>query len=306
MARTRHYSQLHLRLSSTARALGRRLAFRLAVSDTLERVVWRTPPLRRAALRRATRYVAGVDEDDALAAARRLAADGLAASIDIFGESTRDAAHADAVVERYLALGARLDTQLGTDLSLDCSHLGLDVDADGCMRRVLRIAQALPAGSWLQLGAEESRRTEAILAVAQTAARAGLPVMATLQANLRRSPEDAEDLAREGIPIRLVKGAYVEPRGIAHPWGRATDEAYVAIAERLRQLEAPHVLATHDVALLAQLTAGRLAGVELLLGVRPELARALVADGHQVRVYVPCGQRWFRYYARRVAESLGA
>jgi proline dehydrogenase len=59
--------------------------------------------------------------------------------------------------------------------------------------------------------------------------------------------------------------------------------------------------------ILAQLLAGG-AGrpIEFLLGVREDDARRLAQAGHRVRVYVPYGERWFRYYARRVAESIGA
>ena len=41
---------------------------------------------------------------------------------------------------------------------------------------------------------------------------------ATVQANLLRSPADADALAQAGVHVRLVKGAYVEPTG-AHPYG---------------------------------------------------------------------------------------
>jgi proline dehydrogenase len=48
------------------------------------------------------------------------------------------------------------------------------------------------------------------------------------------------------------------------------------------------------------------AGVEMLLGVRSDDLGPLVARGVPVRVYVPYGDRWFRYAMRRVAESRGA
>jgi proline dehydrogenase len=44
----------------------------------------------------------------------------------------------------------------------------------------------------------------------------------------------------------------------------------------------------------------------MLLGVRPDDARDLVSRGHHVRIYVPYGDAWFRYWLRRVAESRGA
>ena len=50
----------------------------------------------------------------------------------------------------------------------------------------------------------------------------------------------------------------------------------------------------------------RLEGVEQLLGVRPANLDDLVARGIPVRVYVPFGDDWFRYWMRRLAESRGA
>jgi proline dehydrogenase len=127
-----------------------------------------------------------------------------------------------------------------------------------------------------------------------------------VQANLRRSPQDIESLAAAGIPVRLVKGAFVEAGELALPWGVETDGAYVALAERLAALGAQHALATHDPVILERLLAlGRDTTVECLLGVRPDDARRLAAAGRRVRVYVPYGERWFRYAARRAAESIG-
>src|SRR5438094_9777459 len=70
-------------------ALRRRLLFRLATSDTYERLVRALPPIATAARRRALRYVAGETLDDALAVARTLHARGLRAAIDFFGEQVR-------------------------------------------------------------------------------------------------------------------------------------------------------------------------------------------------------------------------
>ena len=43
--------------------------------------------------------------------------------------------------------------------------------------------------------------------------------------------------------------------------------------------------------------------VEMLLGVRTDDLEPLAARGVPVRVYVPYGDRWFRYAMRRAAES---
>ena len=289
-------------MPSRARRIARRAAFRVATSDGVERAALGVRPLRGLAFQHAQRYVAGLDEHAALAVAQSLGREGLSASIDLFGENVEEVGWAEAETERYLALAATV--QAGTYVSLDCSHLGLDADPVECRDRVRRIATALPAGSRLQLGAEESRRTEAILGLARGLAGEGLPLMATVQANLRRSARDVEELAGAGIPVRLVKGAYVEAPELALAWGPATDRAFVALAERLAALGAEHALATHDPAILRRLAPA--GSIEFLLGVRAADARRLAREGHRVRIYVPYGRRWFRYYARRVAESIGA
>jgi proline dehydrogenase len=107
--------------------------------------------------------------------------------------------------------------------------------------------------------------------------------------------------------VRLVKGAYVEPAHVAHPWGRETDVAYAMLAHRLAAAGAGLALATHDRPLRERLMADLPdAGCELLLGVHPEQAAELVDRGRHVRIYVPYGGGWLRYLLRRRAEAVGA
>lgn len=263
--------------------LRRRLLFRLATSGAFERVA----PKRRA-WRSARRYVAGETLEDALATVSRLKAAGLESSVDLFGERTA-MADAPAVAAAYERLCARLPE--GAWVSLDLSHIAFD---GGLLDRIVA---ALPQGARLQTGAEEAATTDRVLDL--VTAR-GAPIEATLQANLRRSPRDADRLAEAGLSVRLVKGAYVERD--AHPWGAAADRAYAELAHCLRARGVDVALATHDERLQDVLPDAR---VELLLGVRPELAQRLAATGRDVRIYVPYGPNWFRYFMRRRAESHG-
>jgi proline dehydrogenase len=41
----------------------------------------------------------------------------------------------------------------------------------------------------------------------------------------------------------------------------------------------------------------------MLLGVRPDLRRRLVREGHKVRLYVPFGKHWYGYSMRRFQEN---
>jgi len=282
--------------------LRRRALVRLATSEAFEHAIDRVPGARERAWRSARRYVAGPAPDDAVAVAGRLGDAGLAASIDLFGERTSPAAAAD-VARRYEELCGVLAerTSERTWLSLDLSHIAFD----GAL--LDRIAAAVPPRRRLQVGAEEAAVADRVLELVVAAAERGRPVEATLQANLRRAPSDAERLAAAGVPVRLVKGAYPEGPDVAHAWGPATDEAFADLARRLRAAGVDVGLATHDVALRDELLAEMPdARCETLLGIDPRGTVALARQGRDVRVYVAFGPDWFRYFMRRRAESQGA
>ena len=208
----------------------------LARSERFERAVRATWRGEMLAYHLASRYVAGRTVDDAIGTARRLAAAGVLSSIELFGENVTDPAEADRVADDYVALAGRLgDAPPGTFLSVDLSHLGIDEPGPAAGRRLERVAAALPAGSRIQVGAEEASRADQILETVLAVARGGGAVAATLQANLRRSRRDGLALAEEGVPIRLVKGAYVEPRAVAHAWGDETDIAFAELAHELHR-----------------------------------------------------------------------
>jgi proline dehydrogenase len=261
--------------------LRRRILFALATSNAFERAA----PKRRA-WGSARRYVAGETLEDAVATVRRLRDAGFQTSVDLFGERGRPE-DALAVAREYERLCAALANEPDAWISIDLSHVAFDEQA------LDRIAAAVPHGRRLQVGAEEAAVTDQVLDAVIATARRGRPVEATLQANLKRSPEDARRLTQEGVPIRLVKGAYVEPG--AHPWGPATDHAFAELAHQLPDA----ALATHDETLLAALPHPR---VEHLLGIAPATPR----PNRSTRIYVPYGRDWFRYFMRRRAEAEGA
>lgn len=295
----------------TTMSMLRSALFRLATNTEFERAVRATPWGETTAWRAASRYVAGTREE-AWKVARLLHQQGVSASVDQFGEQVGDAETAQRVADDYLRLAAELHSQPeGVWLSLDLSHLGLDVEPERCAERLTAIAGALPTGRRVQVGAEDHSRCQAVLdnvlAAARDPRRVADRLGATIQANLRRSGEDMERLVDAGVQIRLVKGAYVERGDRALPYGEPTDVAYLQLAHRLAEANADFSLATHDgVVREALLAALGPRPVEQLLGVRPDVLDDLRGRKLPVRVYVPYGSAWFRYWMRRVAESRGA
>ena len=261
------------------------------------------------AWRQACRYVAGHTSDEVLSVATGLLDRGHGVSIDLFGERVRDTLVADSVLADYLSLSAKLGAICGDVwLSVDLSHLALATYPEGAAERLATLAQALSSGRRVQVGAEEAAGADAVTGCLLEVAGRGLAdrLGATVQANLVRSPDDADAFAAAGVHVRLVKGAYVEPTG-SHPYGEATDIAYLQLAFRLAAAGASWSLATHDGRLReAVLLALGPTPVEQLFGVRPELLNEMQLRGVPTRVYIPYGPDWFRYWLRRVAESRGA
>ncbi len=122
-------------------------------------------------------------------------------------------------------------------------------------------------------------------------------------------------LREMGANVRLCKGAYKEPPEIAFPDKRDVDASFVELAEAFldpRGLPSTAFLAiaTHDEKLIDRLERYAAAQgldrsrfeFQMLHGIRPRLQRQLVAQGYQVRVYVPYGSHWYPYFMRRLAE----
>lgn len=290
-------------------SVDREILFRLATSPQLERVVRATPLGEQLAWQAASAYVAGTTTEAALDAARQFLERGAGTSIDHFGELVDDTDVAGQVTAAYLELADQVNTMpADVWLSVDLSHLGLDVDPLGCADRLAAIAVRLSAGRRIQVGAEDHSRAAAVLTCVEIVAGRGLAdrLGATAQANFRRTPEDLDRLVAAGVHIRLVKGAYVEPGERAFPYGEPTDIAYLRLAHKLAAAGAEFALATHDGVLReALLAALGPRPVEHLLGVRPDVLDDLIARGIPVRVYIPFGDNWFRYWMRRLAESRG-
>lgn len=292
----------------TAASLSRKVLFSLATNERFEAAARSLPPVEQATRKRAFRYVAGERSDDAFEVTQRLYDAGLMASIDFFGEQVSKEDEARRVADAYVTLARRLDeTPPATSIALDLSHVGLDISEVFARTQLERIVEALPAGRRIDVGAEDCTRTDRTLAIVRAVARAGASLQMTLQANLRRSAADWRGIVDSGAAIRLVKGAYVEPPALAYPYGAETGAAYARLARELHAAGAKLALGTHD-AVLRDSLLEELEGldVEMLLGVREEDARALARRGVAVRIYVPYGEGWFRYWMRRVAEARGA
>ena len=114
--------------------------------------------------------------------------------------------------------------------SAGCCQLELSVDRATSVDNLRRILDAAAAdGFFVRVDMEDSTVTGVTLDVVETMWQQGYRnVGVVLQSYLLRSPEDARRMNELGVRVRLVKGAYKEPKSVAHQAKADVDAAFVA------------------------------------------------------------------------------
>jgi proline dehydrogenase len=281
---------------------------RLAHAPWFRRLATGTPIGRAVA----ARFIAGDRLDDAIAACRRLAADGLGAVLDHLGENVRAPEQATQATNDYVRALERIRAEADLDayISVKLTQLGLDFSNELCVANLERVLEAAAAAARLvMIDMESSVYVDRTLSIFRSLRERHEALGLCLQAYLHRTPADIAALPPSST-IRLVKGAYLEPPEVALDDRREVDRAFarqfVTLVSRGHSV---HV-ATHDPRLLEgarRYVAGH--GVEgsrveyqMLYGVRRDLQSRLAATGLPVRVYVPYGTESYAYLTRRLAE----
>ena len=269
----------------------------------------------RVGVRLSSRFVAGMEIEDALRVAEALNKQGMTVSLDSLGESVTSETEAHTAAEVYhRLLDAIAERKLKANISVKLTQMGLVLSpnlAESIAVDLTRHAQA--TGSFVRIDMEDSSLAQVTLDIVRRInARSELrgAVGIVIQAYLYRSQADIEQLVADGIRVRLCKGAYNEPAEVAFPHKADVDDNYVRLSCLLLSSPLYHGLATHDESMIeAAKSFAKQHGIEpshfefqMLFGVRRDLQRKLVREGYNVRVYIPFGRDWYPYFMRRLAE----
>ena len=266
-------------------------------------------------IRLSSRFIAGMEIEDALRVAEARNKEGLAVTLDSLGESvtTQNEAHQAAEVYHRL-LDALSERKLNANISVKLTQMGLELSqglAESIAESLTQHAKA--AGNFVRIDMEDSSLTQVTLDIvrrlhAKPELRGAIGIV--IQAYLFRSQADVEQLIADGIRIRLCKGAYNEPAEVAFPHKADVDSNFIRLSCMLLDSPIFHGLATHDETMISEAKSfASQHGIDssrfefqMLYGVRRDLQRQLVSDGYKVRVYVPFGREWYPYFMRRLAE----
>ncbi|MGH9408409.1 MAG: proline dehydrogenase family protein [Vicinamibacterales bacterium] len=261
----------------------------------------------------ARRFVAGETVDEAIDAARDIERARLHITLDYLGESVASIAEADAATRAYLAVLDRIEAAgIERNVSLKLTQLGLTIDRATSVDNLRRILDAATSGRFfVRIDMENSPYTAVTLDVFETMWQQGYRnAGVVLQSYLRRSLEDVERMITLGARVRLVKGAYNEPKTVAYQAKTDVDASFVRLMRLLLAKGVYPAIATHDPAMIAAtraFAAEQSIGsdkfeFQMLYGIRRDLQTKLTADGFRVRVYVTFGREWFPYFMRRLGE----
>ncbi len=259
----------------------------------------------------ARRFIAGETVGEAIAAARSVERQGFSQTLDYLGEGVTSLAEADAATREYQRIvDAIIASGIGRNASLKLTQLGLDVDRASAVDNLRKILGKAD-GFFVRIDMESSSHTDVTLDIFETLWQQGYhQIGAVVQADLHRTEVDVRRLIALGARIRLVKGAYKEPRSVAYPHKADVDAAYARLIKVLLTDAVHPAIATHDPAMIAltrqfvsehRIPRDRFE-FQMLFGIRRDLQSALLKDGYRVRVYIPFGREWFPYFMRRLGE----
>ena len=262
-----------------------------------------------------SRFVAGMEIDDALRVAESVNRQGMAVTLDALGESVTSEAEAQKAAGVYHELLDEIAARkLRANVSVKLTQMGLTLSSQLAESIAQSLAEhAHSIGSFVRIDMEDSSLTQVTVDIVRRIhAQPGLQgaIGIVIQSYLYRSQGDIDQLIADGIRVRLCKGAYKEPSSVAFPSKADVDANYIRLACKLLESPIYNGLATHDPVMIeAAKTYAAQHGIEpsrfefqMLFGVRRDLQRQLIHDGYNVRVYIPFGREWYPYFMRRLAE----
>jgi len=258
------------------------------------------------------RFVAGEVLNDAIQASQVLNQRHLQVALDHLGENVSDANQARAATQDYMTAIEQIK-QAGVDanISVKLTALGLDVSQELCEQNLHTILEyAQKYSIFVCIDMEASAYTTQTIDITLRTHEQFEHLGTVIQSYLMRSKKDVEQLIAQGVRVRLVKGAYKEPKEIAFQQKSEVDHNYVRLMMMFLSRGNYPAIATHDEAIInATCKFARDNGVskaafefQMLYGIRRDLQEKLVSQNYNVRIYVPYGSEWYPYLMRRMAE----
>jgi proline dehydrogenase len=260
----------------------------------------------------AKRFVSGSNFEEAFSVVEKLNEKKICATLDVLGENIKNKPQALKFVEEYDMLLKRIaEKKLDCYASIKLTMLGLDIDHEFCyenLTRILKIADNFNIR--IAMDMEGTDYTERTLAMYERAAKEFKTPEIVLQAYLLRTENDINRVIAANGKIRLCKGAYKEPPEKAFQKMPLIVENYKKLIQKLLLQGQRICIASHDDEVIDfcinfiennNIPKDRYE-FQMLYGMREKTWSKIREKSHNMTVYVPYGEEWQAYYARRLTE----
>ena len=262
----------------------------------------------------AGKFIAGDDLDGALAEVEKLNRSGIMVTLDHLGEGIRHLDEAAGYKDEYIRMLTGITVRkANSHVSLKPTQMGLSLDSEVCYKNIRSVVvKAKETRNFVCIDMENTPYTQATIDIINRLHGEGLKNVGTvLQAYLLRSFQDAEEMIKRGVQLRLVKGAYKEPASHAL-------QSKVEVIDNFKKMIRLHLdkgcytaIASHDDTVInwvKNYTAKNKIPkdafeFQMLYGLRVSEQAKLAKEGYRIRCYVPYGTMWYPYYTRRLAEK---
>ena len=259
-------------------------------------------------------YVAGYSTSEVLSIVEKLNGQGFSATIDILGEHVKDLDISKNITQQYCELFENINLRsIDSNISVKPTHIGLDISKNVVLENFNKIIDvARDKSNFLRIDMESSDNTDDTFEIYKSLKNKYSGVGVVLQAYLKRSIDDIENLAGPKFNARICKGIYKEDSEIAYKEKDMINNNFLEMAKLMLQKNSYACFATHDQQLIDSL-------VELVEKMKIETTKfefqvlygvpmngkleKLISKGYKVRIYVPFGPDWYEYSLRRLKEN---
>jgi len=261
----------------------------------------------------ARKYIAGERLEDAVEVVKKLNAKGILATIDVLGESVKTKQESRQAKKECLeVLDAIHKYKLNANLSVKPTQLGLLIDKEFCFEQLSELLEkAKEYNNFIRIDMEDSNTTDDTIELYKKLRKRYKNVGIVVQAYLKRTQADVENLNLDGTNYRLCKGIYIESEEIAYKERQKIRDNYLLLLEKMFDNGSYVGIATHDDYLVdhaykmikeKNISKDKFE-FQMLYGVKENLRNKINADGYKIRIYVPFGEHWYAYSIRRLKEN---
>lgn len=258
----------------------------------------------------AQNVVAGTNIAETIQSIKELNSHGIACTVDNLGEFVYKEEEATEAKEQILeVIEAIHENGVDAHISLKPTQLGLDIDYTFCLDNLREIVdRASRYDIHVNIDMEDYGHLQPSFDILDDLSREYDNVGTVIQAYFYNAQENLEKY--KNYRLRIVKGAYKEPKEYAFQEKKEIDSNFIKLIEWHLLNGKFTSIATHDHHVINHVKKFVKAHnipndkfeFQMLYGFRRDMQLELAKEGYNFCTYVPFGKDWYGYFMRRLAE----